>query len=449
MTTATSPAPRRRRGLFDTVLLACLGYAVYAATPVGAVVETGIRVARGQKDHPSWFATFRGRDTAAPPSSVANNAALADMAQGDIPAALQRAADTHGVNRDALAAVVAVRGACTADACTADAPDKLAMYAPGNAGRVDVDVIARALKAARVALATDNDELAIEALFLGTPAVTLAVEQARRSSLEGPDDVEVHGSFLAPGARRGPLQGALAVLLVHRLRTLAWPADSRFRITSPFGERVHPVTGKTTFHNGTDVGVPSGTPLMSAHNGQVKRQSVDSISGNYVIVDHGLGIQTTYCHLTEATVRERERLRRLDVIGNSGATGRVTGPHLHYVLRLSDKAVDPERYGQAPGNSGALVAPPPPPPPPPPVLPVKGAKPPKVPKVPPRVPPPVPPPVERAVPPAAPGPVAPDPAAPVAPGPAPTAIPAPAPPSAGAPPPPGAATPAVGVDSAP
>jgi murein DD-endopeptidase len=447
MSVATSPpAPRRRRGLFDSLLLLCLGYAVYAATPVGAVVETGIRVARGQKDHPSWFATFRGRDTAAPPSSVANNTALADMARGDIPVSLQQAADTHGVNRDALAAIVAVRGACTADACSADAPDKLAMYAPGSAGRVDVDVIARALKAARVALATDNDELAIEALFLGTPAVTLAVEQARRSSLEGADDVEVHGSFLAPGARRGPLQGALAVLLVHRLRTLAWPADSRFRITSPFGERVHPVTGKTTFHNGTDVGVPSGTPLMSAHNGQVKRQSVDSISGNYVIVDHGLGIQTTYCHLTQATVHERERIRRLAVIGNSGATGRVTGPHLHYVLRLSDKAVDPERYGQAPGNSGALVAPPPPPPPPPPpVLPVKGAKPPKVPKVPPGAPvvPPetaVVPPESPVVPPATPA--ADPPASPPSPAPAPSVVPA-------APAPADAATPAVRVDSAP
>jgi murein DD-endopeptidase MepM/ murein hydrolase activator NlpD len=351
----SSPVRRARRGLFDALLLACLGYAVYAATPIGAVVETGIRVARGQRDHPSWFSTFRGRDTAPPPPSEATAVALTQLVSGDVPEPLQRASLAHGVDTDVLAAVIAVRGGCAGTTCSADAPDKLAMYAPGHGARVDVDVIAEAIQAARVALATTNDELAIEALFLGTPAVTLALQQARRSGLEGADDVEVHAPFLAPGARRGPLQGAMAVLLVHRLRTLAWPTDERFRITSPFGERVHPVTGKTTFHNGTDVGTPSGTPLVSAHHGQVKRQSVDSISGNYVIVDHGLGIQTTYCHLAAASVHEHEHVDRLDVVGLSGASGRVTGPHLHYVLRLSDKAVDAQRYGRAPGHSGAVM----------------------------------------------------------------------------------------------
>ena len=71
-------------------------------------------------------------------------------------------------------------------------------------------------------------------------------------------------------------------------------------------------------------------------------------------------MQTTYCHLSATSVRERERIRRRQVVGEAGATGRVTGPHLHYILRIADKAVDAERYGEAPRADGALVAPPPP-----------------------------------------------------------------------------------------
>ena len=374
---------RRRRGLFDFLLLLGLGYGVYAATPIGAVTETAIRVARGQKDHPSWFATFRGRDTAAASSTgMVATAALGQLARGSLPLALQKAAADHDVDADALAALVAVRGACDGAACGADAPDKLSMFVPGASGRVDVDVLASGLQAAKLAVATATqttsaaigDELALEALFVGTPALVLAVEQARRSALDGVDDVEVHSAFFSPGQRRGPLQGALAVLLVHRLRTLAWPADG-FRISSPFGERVHPVTGLVRLHNGTDIATPTGTPLKAAHNGIVKRASVDSISGNYVVLDHGLGVQTTYCHLSEIDSVEKRRIARTDIIGRSGSTGRVTGPHLHYILRVNATAVDAEQYGRAPGNSNTLTPPPstsiPPPPPPPPVVPTK------------------------------------------------------------------------------
>jgi murein DD-endopeptidase len=367
MTTSSSPPaskPRRRhRGLFDFILLLCLGYAVYARTPIGAVVETGIRVARGQKDHPSWLQTFRGRDTTTTSTAQTTQALadLGDFARRGLPVRLQAAAATHGVDVDTLAALIAVRGRCDDASCVAAAPDRLAMFVPGASGEVEVDVLAQGLKAARSALATDDDALALEALFLGTPSLELAIVQAQRSGLEAATDVEAHAPFLSPGTRRGPLQGALAVLLVHRMRTLAWPADARFRITSPFGERVHPVTGKTSFHNGTDIGTPTGTPLMAAHDGTVKRQSVDSVSGTYLILDHGLGVQTTYCHLSATSVRERQRIRRRQVVGEAGATGRVTGPHLHYILRIADKAVDAERYGEAPRADGALMAPSPPP----------------------------------------------------------------------------------------
>ncbi len=350
-----SQGRRRRRGLFDFLLLVALGYGVYAKTPVGAVIETGVRVARGQKERPSWLATFRGRDISSTTSTEAANAiAQLDNATTALPARLVAAADANRVDVDALAAVMSVRGRCDDTVCEGLAPDKLSMFAPGASGTVDVDVVARGLRGALDALGTGDNALALEALFVGEPALKLALDQAERSALESPNDVEVHAPFLSPATRRGPLQGALAVLLVHRLRTLAWPADERFRITSPFGERVHPVTGKVSFHNGTDIGTPTGTPLVAASAALVKRKSVDSTSGNYVILDLGLGIQTTYCHMSEVAVSERERLKTKDLVGKAGATGRVTGPHLHYILRIADKAVDAERYGKTPTARGAL-----------------------------------------------------------------------------------------------
>lgn len=364
MTAMSAPpatkGPRRRRGLLDFLLVVALGYGVYARTPIGAVVETAIRVARGQKDHPSWLQTFRGRD-ATTTSTERTSQALADwgdMGRRGVPARLQMAATTHGVDTDTLAALLTARGRCDDTVCAAQAPDRLAMFVPGAVGEVDVDVLAQGLKAAKAALATDDDALMVEALFLGTPSLKLALAQAERTGLEFVSDVEVHAAFLSPGARRGPLQGALAVLLVHRLRTLAWPAERSFRVTSPFGERIHPVTGKTSFHNGTDIGVPTGTPLRAAHHGVVKRQSIDSVSGTYLIIDHGLGIQTTYCHLSAARVGQGEHIRRRQEIADSGSTGRVTGPHLHYIVRVADKAVDPERYGEGPAADGTLTTPP-------------------------------------------------------------------------------------------
>lgn len=351
-----APSPRKRRGLLDAVLMAVLVYAVYAKTPLGAIVETAVNVARGQKDRPSWLATFKGRETAVRVSDDA--VADATAAEGALPPPIAQAAAAHGVDAEALASLFSIHGACTASACDMQAPPRASAVLAALAGkkRLSPDEAARALAAGRKDLEGDL-ELAIEALWVGPIPVKLAVEQARRSALPDPRDVEAHADFLSPSLRRGPLQGALAVVAVYRLRTLAWPAASSFRITSPYGDRIHPVTGLKSFHNGTDIGTPAGTPLVAAHKGAVKRQSRDSISGNYVILDHGLGLQTTYCHLTEAGVVEGARVKRKDVVGLSGATGRVTGPHLHYILRVREQTVDPEKYGESPTRKSSIDMP--------------------------------------------------------------------------------------------
>jgi murein DD-endopeptidase len=343
-TTSSSGSTKRRRGLFDTVLTLVLVYAVYASTPVGAVAETAINIARGQKDRPSWLSTFKGRETAVSMSSQAVVDAKAAIAGVAAPIAV--AASAHNVDPEALAAIISVHGACTETACDAEAPPRIAPLVPGTGARASADQLARAMAAAHKELPGAPASLAIEALYVGTIPVKLAVEQARRSAIEDPLDVEAHAEFFTPSARRGPLQAALAVLAVHRLRTLAWPAATTFRITSPFGERIHPVTGKKSFHNGTDVGTPTGTSLIAAAAARVKRQSQDSVSGNYVVLDLGLGIETVYCHLSEPRVTEGTRVPVRGEVGLSGATGRVTGPHLHYILRVQGSAVDAQLYGE-------------------------------------------------------------------------------------------------------
>lgn len=357
---ADEPRPDvRRRGLLDFALMFVLVYAVYAKTPLGAIGETMVNVARGQKDRPSWLATFKGRETAVRMDEGA--VADASAAEGDLPTPIAVAAAKHKVDPEALAALM-MSGQCTKTACEMDAPPRTSTVLGSLAGKAKLssDDAAQALAAGMKQLENDAD-LAIEALWIGPIPVNLAVEQARRSSIADPADVEAHASFLSPSMRRGALQGALAVIAIHRLRTMAWPADARFRITSPFGERIHPVTGLKSFHNGTDIGVPSGTPLFAAHKAAVKRQSRDSVSGNYVILDHGLGIETVYCHMSEAGVVEGGRVKRKDTIGLSGMTGRVTGPHLHYILRVREQPIDAEKVGASPTKTGGLIVELPPP----------------------------------------------------------------------------------------
>ncbi len=348
--------PRRRRGLFDAVLMSLLLYAVYAKTPLGALGETGVRMAMGQEQHPSLFSTFKGRETAVDVQSP-QIVQAATLQQGERPAPIAAAAKQARVDEAALAALFSVHGMCgaaaTATTCTIPTPPRF-FEAVGQVTGKDtatVDEIAFALAKTTTAL-DGNAQLGVEALYVGQAALRRAVDAAREGGIDDAAEPDLHAEYLSPGLRRGPLQAVLPVLAVYRLETLAWPTDARFRITSPFGDRIHPVTGQKKFHNGTDIGTPTGTPLAAAHDARVKRASKDSISGSYVVLDHGLGIETTYCHMSVVSVREQDRVVRTAQLGQSGATGRVTGPHLHYILKVSGEAVDAEKYGEAPTRAG-------------------------------------------------------------------------------------------------
>lgn len=114
------------------------------------------------------------------------------------------------------------------------------------------------------------------------------------------------------------------------------------KITSNFGPRTPPKEGATKVHQGIDISVPTGTSVMSALGGVVKKAGFNSSSGNYVTVDHGGGIETTYKHLSKIIASaEGSKVSQGQVIGLSGSTGISTGPHLHFEVRKDGRYIDP------------------------------------------------------------------------------------------------------------
>ena len=122
-----------------------------------------------------------------------------------------------------------------------------------------------------------------------------------------------------------------------------WPTKGR--ITSRFGPRVSPFTGKKALHAGIDIGAPTGTEVRSPGSGKVVVAAYDGRMGKFIRIDHGYGIETTYGHLSKIYVKYGDRVQRGDLIGLVGSTGKFsTGPHLHYQVAVNDTVVNPVHY---------------------------------------------------------------------------------------------------------
>jgi murein DD-endopeptidase MepM/ murein hydrolase activator NlpD len=116
------------------------------------------------------------------------------------------------------------------------------------------------------------------------------------------------------------------------------------RITSPFGIREHPLLGAARFHAGVDLGTAVGTPVRAVGAGVVRRASSDRINGRILVLDHGRGVVTTYCHNDALLVRDGQRVDKGQIVARSGTSGLTTGPHLHYQIDLAGEPVDPLRF---------------------------------------------------------------------------------------------------------
>jgi murein DD-endopeptidase MepM/ murein hydrolase activator NlpD len=116
------------------------------------------------------------------------------------------------------------------------------------------------------------------------------------------------------------------------------------RMSSGYGMRDHPILRKRKNHNGIDLAVARGTPVYATADGHVAKAKYWGSYGNYVQIEHGGDLHTRFAHLSSYTVSAGDEVRKGDLIGYVGSTGRSTGPHLHYEVRVAGEAVDPRPY---------------------------------------------------------------------------------------------------------
>lgn len=206
-----------------------------------------------------------------------------------------------------------------------------------------------------------NEQLATLQLLASEVTLAYGVKQ----QLEGPSDISAEGALmpsfketldsydflksaqLSRGFRKYPR------LWQVNVRPSLWPLQGR--LLSTFGKRIDPFSGEGAFHTGVDLSAGVGTAVKATADGVI---SVAEYAGNYgrlVVVDHGNGLQTYYAHLSTLNVVPGQEVRRGQIVGLSGGSGRVTSPHLHYEVRQGGTPINPFIFlaKSATGASGA------------------------------------------------------------------------------------------------
>ena len=238
---------------------------------------------------------------------------------------------------------------------------KVANY---NALKREADTLRSRYQNLQSVVTQTNQQLASLQLYAKEVSLAYGIKQ----KLEGPSDISAEGKLVPSFAES--LQDydylktgnalALRGKVSRGLQRLAaqpniWPVGGRV-VLSPFGHRSDPFSGEGAFHKGLDISSASGTPVRSTADGIVVHTAMESGYGRLVIVDHGAGVQTYYAHLSRFFVHAGQEVRRGDMVGAVGSSGRVTAPHLHYEVRIGGAPVNPYRFlAQAPVYQAPVV----------------------------------------------------------------------------------------------
>lgn len=304
-------------GFLDLLVVAMAVMAVWTRTPVGALGQWGVAWMRGQDTaNHSLLRTFR--TDAAPAPWATETLALPTLGEpGDGFPEPFRSAVLHG-----LPGVLPPHTTTLVDEPT---PEAVLEWLDTN---------------------WDGDaERALEHAAIGAPLTNRAIERATAAGVERPERFSNHRRFLSVEDEKHAARLLDPVLGLAVVFDLHWPVDPTIRISSPFGYRNHPTLGKRKFHNGVDLPVAVGTPLHAVQSGTIRKAGENNVSGKYVILDHEGGISSAYCHMSALPDKQTgDRVERGENIGASGNTGRSTGPHLHFVLRVAGEPVDPAPF---------------------------------------------------------------------------------------------------------
>ncbi len=194
-------------------------------------------------------------------------------------------------------------------------------------------------------------DVAAPALSQGEPAAEL--ELPRPSPDTGLDDAALQRMDDRAERLAARVAGRSSIFerLAERLRGLRerlaatpsiWPTDGW--VTSGFGWRISPFTGRRQMHSGIDISAGFGSDVLATARGRVVFAGPKGAFGRTVVVDHGFGIRTTYAHASALHVRSGEGVERGQRLASVGSSGRSTGPHLHYAVQVKGRSVDPADY---------------------------------------------------------------------------------------------------------
>jgi murein DD-endopeptidase MepM/ murein hydrolase activator NlpD len=123
------------------------------------------------------------------------------------------------------------------------------------------------------------------------------------------------------------------------------PDKRKYRLSSPFGYRSDPFSGRSTLHRGVDFSLKPGNPIYATGDGVVESVSFEFFGyGNSVVIDHGFGYKTRYAHMKSISVAEGMPVKRGECLGQSGNSGKSSGPHLHYEVLYKGRPVNPYNF---------------------------------------------------------------------------------------------------------
>jgi len=226
---------------------------------------------------------------------------------------------------------------------------KVANY---NALRREADQLRTRYQNLQKVVSQTNEQLASLEVFANEVQVAYGIKQ----KLEGPSsDISSEGklapsfadsiadyNYLRTANNLGLGTRAYRRFQLENAQPSIWPVDGR--LMGAFGERTDPFSGEGAFHKGVDISAPIGTPIRATADGIVIFAQMESTFGRLVKINHGNGVETYYAHLSRFYVQAGQDIRRGELIGAVGTSGRVTAPHLHYEVRLGGAPVNPYRY---------------------------------------------------------------------------------------------------------